>query len=131
MPKSRAVGGKVEMSSPAWTMRPWVWMSSPAMQRNQRRLAATRRAQKTDEFAVVDVEAHVVERGKCAEHLREMLEIQVRPAIVGRRVYRFLGHRAPAMPPSNQNRRPGRPVGLTKRPGRSPTRERYTLRRRA
>ena len=34
MPKSRAVGGKVEMSSPAWTMRPWVWMSSPAMQRN-------------------------------------------------------------------------------------------------
>jgi hypothetical protein len=43
----------------------------------QRRLAAARRAQKTDEFAGGNVERHVLQRGKLAEHLGDALDAQI------------------------------------------------------
>ena len=34
MPKSRCEAGRFEISRSAWKMRPYVWMSSPAMARS-------------------------------------------------------------------------------------------------
>ena len=77
MPKSRCAGGNAEMSRPAWMIRPEVCGVETGDGAQQRRLAAARRAEETDEFGSGRCRARCRQRGELAELLGDALDAQV------------------------------------------------------
>ena len=73
----RSYGGTPVMSSPSMKIRPERRGLEAAEHAQQRGLAAARRSQQTKDLALIDVEAHVIDRLEITEGLGDALDPHV------------------------------------------------------